>query len=111
MSSCGYTNALCRKDGENATLRRKKLPDQVAKLTCGPHVVVCVWGHLQLLFAACGPLKTSSEPRRGRGIVFRSAGRRACEPAAKPAMAIPGVILLRNGFVWPERTPSRKERG
>ena len=78
------------------------------RLTCGSHVVVCVWWHLQLLFAARGPLKTSSEPRRGRGIVFRnsrislSAGRRACEPAAKPA--IPGVILLHNGFVWPERT-------
>ena len=79
------------------------------RLTCGSHVVVCVWWHLQLLFAARGPPKTSSEPRRGRGIVFRnsrislSAGRRACEPAAKPA--IPGVILLHNGFVWPERTP------
>jgi hypothetical protein len=49
-----------------------------------------------------GRPKTSSEPaRRGRGIVFRisrislSAGRRACEPAAKPAIP---------GFVWPERT-------
>ena len=78
------------------------------RLTCGSHVVGCVWWHLQLLFAARGPPKTSSEPRRGRGIVFRnsrislSAGRRACEPAAKPA--IPGVILLHNGFVWPERT-------
>ena len=75
------------------------------RLTCGSHVVGCVWWHLQLLFAARGPPKTSSEPRRGRGIVFRnsrislSAGRRACEPAAKPA--IPGVILLHNGFVWP----------
>ena len=78
------------------------------RLTCGSHVVGCVWWHLQLLFAARGLPKTSSEPRRGRGIVFRnsrislSAGRRACEPAAKPA--IPGVILLHNGFVWPERT-------
>jgi hypothetical protein len=57
-----------------------------------------VWEHLQLLLAARGPPKTSSEPRRGRGIVFRnsrnslSAGRRACEPAAKPA--IPGVSLF-----------------
>jgi hypothetical protein len=80
------------------------------RLTCGSHVVVCVWWHLQLLFAARGPLKTSSEPRRGRAIVFRNsrnslnAGRRACEPAAKPA--IPGVILVHNGFVWPERTRS-----
>jgi hypothetical protein len=78
------------------------------RLTCVPPMAVCVWEHLQLLFAARGPPKTSSEPRRGRGIVFRnsrvslSAGRRACEPAAKPA--IPGVILLHNGFVWPERT-------
>jgi hypothetical protein len=84
------------------------------RLTCGgSHVVGCVWWHLQLLFAARGPPKTSSEPRRGRGVdvdgassseirEFRlSAGRRACEPAAKPA--IPGVILLRNGLVWPER--------
>jgi hypothetical protein len=61
------------------------------RLTCGFPVVGCVWWHLQLLFAARGPPKTSSEPRRGRGIVFRnsrislSAGRRACEPAAKPA--------------------------
>jgi hypothetical protein len=116
MSSCGYTHALCRKDGENAALRRKKLPDQVCqaigradmRLTCGSPVVRGASTHLQLLFAACGPPKTSSEPRRGRGIVFRnsrislSAGRRACEPAAKPA--IPGVILLHSGFVWPERT-------
>ena len=78
------------------------------RLTCGSHVVGCVWWHLQLLFAARGLPKTSSEPRRGRGIVFRnsrislSAGRRACEPAAKPA--IPGVILVHNGFVWPGRT-------
>ena len=81
------------------------------RLTCGSHVVGCVWWHLQLLFAARGLPKTSSEPRRGRGIVFRnsrislSAGRRACEPAAKPA--IPGVILLHNGFVWPERAHPR----
>jgi hypothetical protein len=95
------------------------------RLTCGSHVSCGMrwgwrgggwWWHLQLqlLFAARGPPEpessklTSSEPRRGRGIVFRnsrislSAGRRACEPAAKPA--IPGVILLHNGFVWPERT-------
>jgi hypothetical protein len=71
-------------------------------------MVVCVWWHLQLLFAARGPPKISSEPRRGRGIVFRnsrislSAGRRACEPAAKPAIL--GAILLHNGFFWPERT-------
>jgi hypothetical protein len=96
----------------------QRAPDQVARLsigradmrlTCGPPVVVCVWEHLQLLLTARGPPKTSSEPRRGRGIVFRnsrislSAVRRACEPAAKPA--IPGVILVHNGFVWPERTP------
>jgi hypothetical protein len=67
--------------------------------------------HLKPLLAARGPPKTSFEPRRGRGIVFRnsrislSAGRRACEPAAKPA--IPGVILLHYGFLWPERTPTR----
>jgi hypothetical protein len=66
-------------------------------------VVGCVWWHLQLLFAARGPPKTSCEPRRGRGIVVRnsrislSAGRRACEPAAKPA--IPGVILVHNGRI------------
>jgi hypothetical protein len=71
-------------------------------------MAVCVWEHLQLPLAARGPPKTSSEPRCGRGIVFRnsrislSAGPRACEPAAKPA--IPGVILVHNGFVWPERT-------
>jgi hypothetical protein len=78
------------------------------RLTCVFPVVGCVWWHLQLLFAARGPPKTSSEPRRGRGIVFRNsrislnAGRRACEPAAKPA--IPGVILLHYGFVCYERT-------
>jgi hypothetical protein len=74
----------------------------------------CVWGGASPTdFCFWQPAgrrkrKTNSELRRGRGIVFRnsrislSAGRRACEPAAKPA--IPGVILLHNGFVWPERT-------
>jgi hypothetical protein len=34
---------------------------------------------------------------------MQGAGRRACEPAAaKPA--IPGVVLVHNGFVWPGRT-------
>jgi hypothetical protein len=60
------------------------------RLTCGSPVVRGVSTHLLLLFTARGPPKPSSEPRRGRGIVFRnsrislSAGRRACEPAAKP---------------------------
>jgi hypothetical protein len=79
------------------------------RLTCGPPVVGCVLAHLKLLLAARGPPKTSFEPRRGWGIVFRnsrnslSAGRRACKPAAKPAM--PGATLLRYGFVCYERTP------
>jgi hypothetical protein len=78
------------------------------RISCG-HVVRGVSTHLKLLLAARGPPKTSSEPRRGRDIVFRnsrislSAGRRACEPAAKPA--IPGVILVHYGLLWPERTP------
>jgi hypothetical protein len=74
----------------------------------GASVVRGASTHLQLLFAARGPPKASSEPRRGRGTVFRnsrislSAWRRACEPAAKPAIS--GVILLHYGFVCYERT-------
>jgi hypothetical protein len=119
MCSCGYKHALCRKDGEKATSRRKELLAKWPKakdhadmrLTCGSPVVRGVSTHLQLLFAARGPPKTSSEPRRGRGIVCRnsrislSAGRRACKPAAKPT--VPGVILVHYGFLWPERTPKR----
>jgi hypothetical protein len=81
-------------------------------VSLGSHLALyrCVWEHLQLLLAARGPPKTSSEPQRGRGLVFRtsrislSAGRRACKakPAAKPAIS--GVLLVHNGFVWPERT-------
>jgi hypothetical protein len=84
------------------------------RLTCGSPVVRGVSTHLQLLFAARGPPKTSSEPRRGRGIVFRnsrislSAGRRACEPAAKPAIPARrnfSPLQCIYGFLWPERTP------
>jgi hypothetical protein len=116
MSSCGYTHALCRKGGERrprraarSSWRSGEAKDHAdMRLTCGSPVVRGVSTHLQLLFAARGPPKTSSEPRRGRGIVFRnsrislSAGRRACEPAAKPAIS--GVILLHYGFVCSERT-------
>jgi hypothetical protein len=46
-----------------------------------------------------------SEIREFRLVL--SAGRRACEPAAKPA--IPGVILLHYGFVCYERTLCRHQ--
>jgi hypothetical protein len=111
MSSCGYTHALCRKGDEKATSRRKELlakwrSQRPCRHATDMRISFVVRGastHLQLLFAARGPPKTSSEPWRGRGIVFRnsrislSAGRRAYEPAAKPA--IPGVVLLHYGFV------------
>jgi hypothetical protein len=116
-----YTRtALCRGRGEKATSRRKELDfwrsgqakgHTDMRLTCGFPVVGCVWWHLKLFLAARRPPKTSFKPRRGRGIVFRnsrislSAGRRACKPAAKPA--IPGVILVHYGFVCYERTQGR----
>jgi hypothetical protein len=70
----------------------------------------CVCGGISNCFSQpAGRWKPVPSPGvDGASIVFRnsrislSAGRRACEPAAKPA--IPGVILLHNGFVWPERT-------
>jgi hypothetical protein len=99
------------------------------RLTCGFPAVVCGGGACVVCGGICncfsspagpgppGPRAAENQsrvPSPGVGGAsyspdFRnprislSAGRRACEPAAKPA--IPGVILLRNGFVWPERTP------
>jgi hypothetical protein len=116
ISSCGYTHRFCRKDDEKTTSHRKELLTKLSnqrdhadmRLACGSPVMGCVLRHLKLFFAARGPPKTGFAPRRGRGTVSPksrislSAGRRACKPAAKPA--IPGVILVHNGFVWPERT-------
>jgi hypothetical protein len=79
------------------------------RLTCGSPVLV---GDLKLFLAALGPPETGFEPGvdgesslRNSRISF-SAGRRACKPAAKPA--IPGVILVHYGFLWPGRTPARQ---
>jgi hypothetical protein len=113
MSSCGYTHALCRKDGEEEARRSRRAARSFwrsgqakdhadMRLTCGSPVVGCVLTHLKLVVAARGPPKTGFEPRRGRGIVFRnsrillSAGRRACKFAAKPAT--PGVICSTMGL-------------
>jgi hypothetical protein len=78
------------------------------RLTCGSPVVGGALMHLNLLLAARGPPKTGFEPRRtGHRLPkfanfvkcsWLSAGRRACKPAAKPA--IPGVILLRYALLW-----------
>jgi hypothetical protein len=100
MSSCGYTRTLCAGRAARTPRRAARTfgrsdpapghADQ--RLTCGSHVVGGALTHLKLLLAARGPPKTGFEPRRGRGIVFRnsrislSAGRRACKPAAKPAI-------------------------
>jgi hypothetical protein len=74
------------------------------RLTSGSHVVVASATAFRSPRAAENQFRAPA----WTGIVFQNsrislnAGRRACEPAAKPA--IPGVILVHNGFVWPERT-------
>jgi hypothetical protein len=122
MSSCGYKHAFCKEDGEKqghlvaGTWHRKglltELPSQRSyrhALTCGSPVVGCVWGHLNLFSAACGPPKTGFERPAWSTASLRnsrislSTGRHTCKPAAKPA--IPGVILVHYGFLWPGRVP------
>ena len=100
MSSCGYTTAFCRKDGEKATSHRNglltKLSSQIPcrhatgmRIFCGG--VVCVEASSLTVFGfwqPAGPPETGFEPRCGRGIIFQNsrillnAGRRACKPAA-----------------------------
>jgi hypothetical protein len=81
------------------------------RLTCGSAVVGCVLTHRKLILAARGPPETGFEPgvdvdgtcsslRNSR--ISLSAGRRACKPAAKPAIL--GAVLLHYGFVCYERT-------
>jgi hypothetical protein len=68
---------------------------------------VC-WGILNCFWQPTGRRKPVSSPsvhvasslRNSR--ISLSAGRRACKPAARPA--IPGVILLYYAFLWPGRT-------
>jgi hypothetical protein len=76
MSSCGYTHALCRKDGEERPrraargfLRSCQAKDHAEmRLTCGSAVVGGGVAHLKLLLAARGAPETGFEPRCGRGI-------------------------------------------
>jgi hypothetical protein len=125
MSSCGYTHALCREGGEKATSRRKELLAKWRsqrscrhatdmRISCGERGVDASSTAFRSPRAAENQFRAPPGVD-GRGIVFRnsrislSAGRRACEPAAKPA--IPGAILLRYGFVCYERTPGRAPAG
>jgi hypothetical protein len=117
MSSCGYTHALCRKDGENATSRRKellaKLPSYRScrytanmRTSCGG---VCV-GESPTAFGSPraaenqfrAPAWTGHRLPKFANFVKCRASRMRTR-CYKPD--IPGVILVHNGFVWPERTP------
>jgi hypothetical protein len=124
MSSCGYTHRFVQgcgqearrtEDGEEATSRHKQgarssWGGEVAKpkTTHTFAVLGGVLAHLKLLWQPAGRRKPvsslavdgASSLRNSR--IALSAGRRACKPAAKPAM--PGVILPRYGFVCYERT-------
>ena len=121
MSSCGYKHRFVQEAWREGHVSPQGASGEVAKpktiQTCDWHAdflwwgPVCAWWHLELLLAFGSPRAAENQfrARRGRGTVFRnsrislSAGRRACEPAAKPAM--PGVILVQYGFVCYERTP------